>query len=97
MAVRFRIASSCTARNATYERTCIKHVEDREARKTTENNAIASTTLGRTESNRERERERDRVHRRHRLQGEPERASVARDDVLQSKSQPLIEPRGHNA
>lgn len=59
VAVRLRVASSCTARNAAYKRTCIKHVEDREARKTTENNAIASTTLKRTEINGEREKERE--------------------------------------
>lgn len=46
----FRVASSCTTRNGLDEGG-INHVEDREARKTTENNEIVLMTLRQTETN----------------------------------------------
>lgn len=48
MAVRLQ---SCKLVHATWPRRGINHVEDREARKTRENNAIALTTLRQTETN----------------------------------------------
>lgn len=66
----------------------INHVEDREARKTTENNTIAFMTLRQTEMGRQGSRQVQGAGW-SRLQGEPatSRMSVARDDVLESKSQ----------
>jgi len=67
----------------------INHIEDRETRKTTENNAIALTTLKQTETNRETGSQVQGAGQ-SRFQGEPatsSRANFARDDVLESKSQ----------
>jgi len=66
----------------------INHVEDRETRKTTENNAIALTTLKQTETNRETGSQVQGAGQSC-FQGEPatsSRANFARDDVLESKS-----------